>query len=82
MDLIKLQQKAILVPTPGQGEQEYLATHLMQQRLFFTTQQEGLDLKEAIKSATQFYSAPKIIEPEMNDFQQLVKNFIRSLFNN
>jgi uncharacterized protein (TIGR00661 family) len=34
MDLVKLQQKAILVPTPSQREQEYLATYLTEKKIF------------------------------------------------
>ena len=33
MDLAKLNKKAVLIPTPGQTEQEYLAKHLQQQQL-------------------------------------------------
>ncbi len=35
MDLVKLQQKAVLVPTPGQTEQEYLAKYLMEKKIIF-----------------------------------------------
>ena len=34
MDLVKLGKKAILVPTPGQTEQEYLADYLMEKNIF------------------------------------------------
>src|SRR5690606_37413934 len=36
MDLVQLEQKAILVPTPGQPEQEYLAQWLRQNKIFYT----------------------------------------------
>ncbi len=39
MDLMKLGKKSILVPTPGQAEQEYLAIHLQQQQLAYTVTQ-------------------------------------------
>ena len=54
MDLIKLQQKAIFVPTPGQTEQEYLAKHLAKQEIFFYTEQKKFLLDEAIKQAENF----------------------------
>jgi len=38
MDLVKLQKKAILIPTPGQTEQEYLAAHLLKQKMFFSVE--------------------------------------------
>jgi len=40
MDLDKLKQKAILIPTPGQTEQEYLAIHLEENPLFSTWYEE------------------------------------------
>ena len=39
MDLIKLQQKAIMVPTPGQVEQEYLATYLFEKEIYYSISQ-------------------------------------------
>ena len=54
MDLVKMQKKAILVPTPGQPEQEYLAVYLMQQQLFLSEQQDDLDLQSALQKAAIF----------------------------
>ncbi len=45
MDLIALNKKAILIPTPGQTEQEYLAEHVKTNNLFVTVKQDELDLK-------------------------------------
>lgn len=41
MDLIKLNKNALLIPTPGQTEQEYLAKELSDRKLFFTIHQNG-----------------------------------------
>ena len=46
MDLLALQKKAILIPTPGQTEQEYLAKKLSEERLFFTVSQHEFNLKK------------------------------------
>jgi uncharacterized protein (TIGR00661 family) len=46
MDLLVLQKKALLVPTPGQTEQEYLATHLKECGYFDTVSQQKLILGE------------------------------------
>jgi len=54
MDLVKLDAKAILVPTPGQTEQEYLAAYLMQQNYFFSMTQTEFDLNVAIKKYLEF----------------------------
>jgi len=54
MDLIKLNKNALLIPTPGQTEQEYLAKELTDRKLFFTINQtenilQGVELfKEKI----------------------------------
>ncbi len=53
MDLVTLKHKAILVPTPGQTEQEYLAKYLMENKLFYTCSQEDFLLQEALDNATK-----------------------------
>ncbi len=45
MDLVKLEKKAILIPTPGQTEQEYLANRLRNNKLFCTIKQDDFMLK-------------------------------------
>lgn len=42
MDLVLLQKKAVLIPTPGQTEQEYLARHLHQRGVFRHVSQQGV----------------------------------------
>ncbi len=45
MDLYLLKQKAILVPTPGQPEQEYLGKHLTDNPLFSIIEQKNVKMK-------------------------------------
>ncbi len=54
MDLLKLQKKTILIPTPGQTEQEYLARHLSKQQLSFCADQQTFDLEKSLKAASVF----------------------------
>ncbi|CAN5789526.1 glycosyltransferase [soil metagenome] len=62
MDLFTLKQKAILVPTPGQTEQEYLATYLMEKKIFFTCPQQNFSLQHALQSVNSFdFSFPAAI---------------------
>lgn len=56
MDLVLLQQGAILVPTPGQGEQEYLAKYLNKKGLFYSCQQKAFNLVEELHKAELFYN--------------------------
>ncbi len=46
MDLITLQQKAILIPTPGQTEQEYLAKYLAEKKYFIAAEQRDFNLEK------------------------------------
>jgi len=48
MDLATLDKKAILVPTPGQTEQEYLAQYLSEENIFYSTSQDNFDLMDAL----------------------------------
>jgi uncharacterized protein (TIGR00661 family) len=48
MDLATLGKKAILIPTPGQTEQEYLAQRCQEQKIFVTQMQEKIDLEKGI----------------------------------
>jgi uncharacterized protein (TIGR00661 family) len=47
MDLIKMGKKALLIPTPGQTEQEYLAAYLKNKGWFAVANQKNIDLKLA-----------------------------------
>ena len=50
MDLVELSRPAILIPTPGQTEQEYLAGYLNEQGLFHMVSQQNFNLQKALKS--------------------------------
>lgn len=54
MDLARTRKRAVLVPTPGQTEQLYLARYLMECRCFPAFRQETFSLPEAIKTAEAF----------------------------
>lgn len=54
MDLAALQKKSILIPTPGQTEQEYLATHLMKMNFALCIEQKKFDLSNALELASVF----------------------------
>ncbi len=54
MDLCVLGKKAILVPTPGQTEQEYLARFFMKKRIFYSQIQQNLNICEAIKKTEEY----------------------------
>ncbi len=49
MDLFILGKTAVLIPTPGQTEQEYLANLLHKKNLFIKTKQDNLDFEKAFQ---------------------------------
>jgi len=75
MDLVKLQQKAILVPTPGQTEQEYLAQHLAQQKIFYTIEQDKFMLNDVLREVENFsFNIPLL---DMQQYKNVVSEFVR-----
>ena len=77
MDLIALQQKAVLVPTPGQTEQEYLSAYLQEQQLFITKDQQNFDLPAAIKEAENFTF--KNAGVSSNNLPNIINEFVKEL---
>ena len=57
MDLVRLKKKALLIPTPGQSEQEYLAKHLQENTLFYFAKEKGIKLEVEIEKALNFRQA-------------------------
>ena len=54
MDIAAMQKKTILIPTPGQTEQEYLANHLMKKQFAFCLNQNDFSLLKSIGEARRF----------------------------
>ncbi len=48
MELVSLQKKALIIPTPGQTEQEYLAARCRQKKYFVVQEQGNINLPEAV----------------------------------
>jgi UDP-N-acetylglucosamine:LPS N-acetylglucosamine transferase len=79
MDLVKLQAKAVLVPTPGQTEQEYLAEYLQEQKFFYSANQQNFSLPEALKNAAAFEY--KTWPEAKDDYKSVVEKFVATLTN-
>jgi UDP-N-acetylglucosamine:LPS N-acetylglucosamine transferase len=79
MDVCKLQKKSILIPTPGQTEQEYLAAHLQKQGWCMAVSQDKFRLGQCLEKAKNFkYQLPDL---HMDTYKQVVIDFITSLSN-
>jgi hypothetical protein len=64
MDIVTLHKKSILIPTPGQTEQEYLASYLMGKKICVTVNQKKFSLKHDLDVARNSEYA------DMDIFQQ------------
>ena len=77
MDLLKLRKKSILIPTPGQSEQQYLGQHLMKNQWAITVSQKDFNLKTALeKSATYPY---KMVDWDMEQYKPIIREWVRSI---
>jgi uncharacterized protein (TIGR00661 family) len=74
MDLVKLQKKAVLVPTPGQTEQEYLAGYLLAKKFFCCIRQKNFSFSYALKSAAEF--SFRCVAIEDNEYIGPVKDLV------
>ncbi len=79
MDLAVMHKKAILIPTPGQTEQIYLAKHLHKEGIYYAATQQGFDLVSALKNADSFPYKMPLPEASFNLFKGIVKNWVDSL---
>jgi UDP-N-acetylglucosamine transferase subunit ALG13 len=60
MDLVALKRKSILIPTPGQTEQEYLGDYLIKKKVFFSVAQKEFHIQAALKEINHFGDSSKI----------------------
>ena len=79
MDLVKLQKRAVLVPTPGQTEQEYLAEYLSQKKICCCTRQADFSLPAAVNAASGFPFAE--VNIPQNGYKKVIENFVEGMRN-
>jgi uncharacterized protein (TIGR00661 family) len=77
MDIFKLRKKAVLIPTPGQTEQEYLAEHLEQQGWCIKIRQTEFSLQRLGERINIFeYKLPQF---NMEHYKIVVKDYLAAL---
>jgi len=76
MDLIAMGKMAILIPTPGQTEQEYLANFHLKEGNFLSATQKGFQLSKFLQLAQNFNHAKNSSPIAFNTFQNVLKNYI------
>ncbi len=79
---MKLGKKMVVVPTPGQGEQEYLAQYLSSKNYLATINQNKFSLKKAVTLAFNIkyqFNDPRIdnSNSKMNDYKIIINKFIK-----
>ncbi|MFH2096203.1 MAG: glycosyltransferase [Bacteroidota bacterium] len=76
MDLLSLKRNAILIPTPGQTEQLYLARYYHEKNIFFSVSQRQFKLEEALEKVKA--CTPVLNYPTQNfeflDFENHLQN--------
>jgi UDP:flavonoid glycosyltransferase YjiC (YdhE family) len=76
MDLVNMKKKSVLIPTPGQTEQEYLAGYLTAMHIAYCKEQSGFSLTAALQAAKEFpYHFPETDAGGLL-LQVRIKNFL------
>ena len=77
MDMLKLKKKIVVIPTPGQPEQEYLARYLSQNNLAVTFSQNNFSLGGIFDAAANFKFTHANLN--MNEFKIVLKEFVEKI---
>ena len=77
MDMVKLGKKCILVPTPGQTEQEYLAFNLQDQGICMAAKQQHFNLEKCLRTAENFsYRLPHY---NMEVYKEVIERWLQQI---
>ncbi|MFZ4400128.1 MAG: glycosyltransferase [Bacteroidales bacterium] len=77
MDLAVFGKKAILIPTPGQTEQEYLADYYQKKKYYYTVSQKEFNLDEALTQSKKYTGI--LIKQDLKIIDKVVNQLITSL---
>jgi hypothetical protein len=83
MDLVEHGKRALLIPTPNQTEQEYLAAYLSSQHYYVArTQQAGLDLGPALQACehTRLFEPPWKTEESLRRITEGIEELMHRHF--
>jgi hypothetical protein len=70
MDYCALGNKALLIPTPGQPEQEYLARYMLSRGWFYYTDQERMNLEKELDKAMGYAGCSGIVGSTRNEINR------------
>jgi hypothetical protein len=78
MDLVQVRRKAVVVPTPGQTEQEYLGTYLHKRKWMYCVKQKNFELELVL----QKFKQEELTLPEISGIsllEQVLAEFIKEI---
>ncbi len=77
MDLVQMKKNAILVPTPGQTEQEYLGRYLHERKWMYTVSQKKFKLEKALAA----FQRAELLLPERRDdhLKEVIEDLIQRM---
>lgn len=79
MDLVALDKKGILIPTPGQTEQEYLGKYLHQEGVFLCMPQRLFQLKTALNQSGDFPFRKLPLKAGLHQYKEIVSKWLEQL---
>lgn len=79
MDLVALDKKAILIPTPGQTEQEYLGKYLHKEGVFFCVNQSRFHLQSTLDESKTFPFKKLPLKEGLHQYKSVVDEWLKSI---
>ncbi|MBE0648437.1 MAG: glycosyl transferase family 28 [Bacteroidales bacterium] len=79
MDIAAMGKRAIFIPTPGQTEQEYLASYLMAKKIYFSMPQKTFDLIYALEMSKNYPGM--VLENDYKDLEERIDEVSRKMRN-
>lgn len=76
MDLVAMQARAILLPTPAQTEQQYLGKYLHENKLFYTVPEKDFEINEAIAQYKDYAFSAMPSVAGFNIHQQAINDWL------
>lgn len=79
MDLVALDKKAILIPTPGQTEQEYLGKYLHHEGVFYNVHQTDFNLEKTLNASATFPFRKLDLKEGLHQYKGIVKEWLQKI---
>jgi hypothetical protein len=79
MDLVLFGKKAIIIPTPGQAEQEYLARHLHREGVWLHAPQKRLNIEATLQEARNFPFRKLLLNEGFDQYKTVIDNWLTIL---